>query len=114
MTTPKLHALPADSIQFGDLRHRNIGAEFQNGALPVLGPRSTPTHERECRASSGSPRFAPGGTHTSCAVDSPPCCASWVLGHPFLELSHGGRGSLLAMPDLPERTPYFQANQHFA
>jgi hypothetical protein len=49
---PRVHALAADPIPFGDLGHRNPGADFQHGAVSLLGHTQLPQHERECQASS--------------------------------------------------------------
>ncbi len=49
---PRMHALAADSIPFGDLGHRNPDADFQHGAVSLLGHAQLPQHERECQASS--------------------------------------------------------------
>jgi hypothetical protein len=49
---PRVHALAADPIPFGDLGHRNTGANFQHGAVSLLGHSQLPQHERECQASS--------------------------------------------------------------
>ena len=49
---PRVHALAADSIPFGDLGHRNTDAHFQHGPVSLLGHTQLPQHERECQASS--------------------------------------------------------------
>jgi len=49
---PRMHALAADSIPFGDLGHRNTDPDFQDGAVSLLGHAQLPQHERECQASS--------------------------------------------------------------
>jgi hypothetical protein len=49
---PRVHALAANSIPFGDLGHRNTSADFQHGPVPLLGHAQLPQHERECQASS--------------------------------------------------------------
>src|SRR5690348_8068917 len=51
---PRVHALAADAIPFGDLGYRNPGAGFQYGSVPLLGHSQLPQHERECQASSGA------------------------------------------------------------
>jgi hypothetical protein len=51
---PRVHALAADSLPFGDLGHRNAGADLQHGAVSLLGHAQLPQHERECQASSGA------------------------------------------------------------
>jgi hypothetical protein len=56
---PRVHALAADSIPFGDLGHRNPGADFQDGAVSLLGHAQLPQHERECQASSGTAHIPP-------------------------------------------------------
>ena len=49
---PGVHALAADPVPFGDLGHRNTDADFQYGAVSLLGHAQLPQHERECQASS--------------------------------------------------------------
>jgi hypothetical protein len=48
---PGMHALAADCVPSGDLGHRNPGADFQHGAVSLLGHAQLPQHERECQAS---------------------------------------------------------------
>ena len=49
---PRVHALAADAIPFGDLGHGNADAHFQYGPVSLLGHAQLPQRERECQASS--------------------------------------------------------------
>src|SRR5260370_34195715 len=90
---PRVHALAANPIPFGDLGHRNTGADFQHGAVSLLGHSQLPQHERECQASSE----AKVGAASSWT-------AHWCSPLPVTSFSTASRARWRAPGQAPQRT----------
>ena len=98
---PRVHALTANPVPFGDLGHRNTDADFQHGAVSLLGHAQLPQHERECQASSEAK--VSSIKRDSTALHGPPCTADQVSIFSTVSRARGARRARLGTT--PGRAP---------